>query len=365
MEILTALNDLTDPRRKQSIIYPMNEVVFVSILAAIANANNYRDMSLFCEKNLKNLKEDFGIKWKKAPSYTGMRNIIIAINENELEKILLKHAKEFLSLFNIEWLNIALDGKSVRGSYDNREGEKCRHFLVAFVEKFQLIIAQRDVTEEKTNEIPIAQRLIPELIENLSEYELMFTADPMHCQKDTISIQDGDYLLQVKDNQPTLLQACQQRASVKRSYEEGEWEIGLGHGRIDERKTTVFKGLCGYDRDKFPQVETIVKVDRRRTNKILGEMSEETSWYICTKKLDAQEAGKAVRNHWGIENRSNHVLDVTFLEDQSRIRIKPKIMCLIRAFALNILRMNGYENISQARKGFAYAFGELKNLEYI
>ena len=365
MDLLTALNDLTDSRREQSIIYPMNEVVFVSILAAIANANSYRDMNLFAKMKLENLRENYEIEWKEAPSYTGMRKILLKVDENELEKVLLKHAKEFLSLFDIEWLDIALDGKSVRGSYDKGKEEKCSHFLVAFAQEFKLIIAQRSVTEEKTNEIPIAQKVIPELIRELPEYELRFTADPMHCQKNTISIKDGEFLLQVKGNQPTLLRGCHQRASVRRNYEEGEWEIEGDHGRIDERKTTVFKGLCDYDKDKFPRVETVIKVERKRTNQISGKMSKEISWYISTRELTAKEASKGVRDHWGIENRANHVLDVTFLEDQSRIRVKPKIMCLIRAFALNILRMNEYENIAQARKSFAYAFEELKDLDHI
>lgn len=365
MSLLTALNNLTDKRRIQSIIYPMNEVVFVSILATIANANGYRDMSLFAGMKLENLRRDYEIEWKQAPSYTGMRKILLKVDENGLEKILLTHAKEFLKLFDIEWLDIALDGKSVRGSHDNRKEEKCAHFLVAFVQEFKLIIAQRNVTEEKTNEIPIAQKVVPELLNELSDYKLRFTADPMHCQKNTILIEKGEFLLQVKGNQSRLLQACQQRASVKRDYEEGEWSFETGHGRIDERKATVFRRLCDYDKDKFPRVETVIKVERRRTKQISGKTTKETSWYISTREVSAEEATKEVRNHWGIENRSNHVLDVTFLEDQSRIRVKPKIICLIRAFALNILRMNGHKNIAQARKGYAYAFDELKELEYL
>ena len=343
----------------------MNEIVFTSILAILSNANSYRDINIFCSKKKDFLKEKYEIEWNSPPAYTTIRSILLMVNQKELEQIMNEHVFEYLRLFNIDWLNISLDGKSFRGSYDNYTETQRKHFLTGFIHKFNLIISQRDVTKRKTNEIPIAQELIPELVKDMSKYKLMFTMDAMHCQKGTIEIEGADYILQVKENQAGLLQVCQQRGSVKRGYEVGRWDIGKGHGRIEKRRVTVYEGLNSYDEEKFKQVKTVIKVERKRRVIRQGEESIEESWYVSTEHLVHAQAGTLIRNHWGIENKSNHVLDVTFLEDKSRIRVKPEIFGLLRAIALNILRMNGVENITAKRKELSYSEKDLLQMKHL
>jgi predicted transposase YbfD/YdcC len=289
---------------------------------------------------------------------------LLIVKIKELEKVMREHVKEFIKFFKESELDVAFDGKSIRGSYDRYKELDARHLLICFIQQFGLIIAQRDVTEDKTNEIPVAQNVIPEMIEEFKEYELQFSADAMHCQEDTISIDGGDFVLQVKDNQSKLLQACQQRASVDSDYEVGRWESNKGHGRLEKRRTSVYKNLCKYDKEKFTNVATVVRTERTRIESLTGEVGKETSWHVSTRELGVKEAGKAVRGHWGIENRVNNVLDNTFLEDRSRIRIKPEIFCLLRAIALNILRMNEVDNIAQKRKELSYSEKDMLELQY-
>jgi len=120
--------------------------------------------------------------------------------------------------------------------------------------------------------------------------------------------------------------------------------------RIESRKVEVFIAPALTDDEKWNLVKVVVKVERYRQvfdTKIKSwKNSDETSFYISTIVLSAQEFCQAIRNHWGIENRNHYVRDVTMGEDKSRIRINPNIFAKLRSFALNILRKNDVENVS-------------------
>ncbi len=120
--------------------------------------------------------------------------------------------------------------------------------------------------------------------------------------------------------------------------------------RIESRKVEIFIAPILTDDVKWTLVKVVVKVERYRqvfdTKTKTWKNSDETSFYISTSGLSAQEFCQAIRNHWGIENRNHHVRDVTMGEDKSRIRTNPHIFAKLRSFALNILRKNKVENVS-------------------
>lgn len=120
--------------------------------------------------------------------------------------------------------------------------------------------------------------------------------------------------------------------------------------RIESRKVEVFIAPTLTDDEKWSPAKVAVKVERHRqvfdTKAKVWKNSDETSFYISTIVLGAEEFCQAIRNHWGIENRNHHVRDVTMGEDKSRIRINPNIFAKLRSFALNILRKNNVKNVS-------------------
>ena len=160
----------------------------------------------------------------------------------------------------------------------------------------------------------------------------------------------NEVIVQVKDNQKSLLKDCQRIAQTSTPDEVYQEPVIKTRNRIESRKVEIFVSPVLTDLQKWDLVEVVVKVERYRqlfeTKSKSWKNSDETSFYISTIVLSAQEFCHAIRNHWGIENRNHHVRDVTMGEDRSRIRTNPHIFARLRSFALNILRKNNVENIS-------------------
>jgi predicted transposase YbfD/YdcC len=160
----------------------------------------------------------------------------------------------------------------------------------------------------------------------------------------------NEVIAQVKDNQKSLLKDCQRIAQTSTPDEIYQEPVTKTRNRIESRKVEIFVSPTLTDEQKWDLVEVVVKVERYRqlfdTKSKTWKNSDETSFYISTIVLSAQEFCHAIRNHWGIENRNHHVRDVTMGEDRSRIRTNPHIFAKLRSFALNILRKNNVENVS-------------------
>lgn len=367
MTLLTALNNLTDCRRKQAQKYELENIVFLSILAIIANANSYRDIATFIKNNFKYLNKKLKLKWKDPPAYTTIRNILLGVNHKELDKVMYEHVLNYLEENNLNDLHIAIDGKSLRGSFDAKKEKDNIHILYAFITKYQLILSQRNVTKLKTNEIPVAQ----EMIKRIDMDNVVYSMDALHCQSKTIlevKKKEQDILVQVKENQKELLRNCQTRTRVKRDIDRYRTKEKQ-HGRMEEREYSLYKGLTNtYDGD-FRGIKSVIRVDRKRSyfsKEQLRDMhSSERSYYICTKDITAKESANIIRRHWEIENCCNNVLDTSFQEDRSRIRISPEIMATLRAMGLNVLRMNNCNNVRQTRMEMAWNRYKLSGLKYL
>jgi predicted transposase YbfD/YdcC len=162
----------------------------------------------------------------------------------------------------------------------------------------------------------------------------------------------GNFLLaQVKDNQPTLAATLQTLSAARPSIDRIDTIDRHGHGRYEHRTVEVFDvaGRLGPDWDGL--IVSAARVTRftlhKDTKSGLWHPTEEVSYYACQTALRAAEFAAAIRSHWHIENRCNHVRDVTFLEDASRIRTKPGHFARIRSIVLNLVRANGATNVKQ------------------
>jgi len=160
----------------------------------------------------------------------------------------------------------------------------------------------------------------------------------------------NDVIVQVKGNQKTLHNDCQTIAATTRPTEVYQEPVTKTRNRLERRRVEIFISPTLTDAAQWSLVQAVVKVQRFRqcldTKTNTWKNSDETSFYISTIILSAQEFCHAIRNHWGIENRNHYVRDVSMGEDKSRIRTNPHIFAKLRSSALNIMRKNDVQNVS-------------------
>jgi len=186
LKFLELLSGINDPRRDQGKKWQLAPLLLATILAILSGANSYRKVHSFIETHRKQLNKLLGTNWKTAPAYNSIRTIFQALDALELDRVFRLHAAGLneMSSDNEEPEKeqdmpcVAVDGKTLRHSFDAFNDKKAAHVLSAFAVDGALILGHLEVGE-KTNEIPAAQQLIKEL--GLEDH--LFTMDALHCQK--------------------------------------------------------------------------------------------------------------------------------------------------------------------------------------
>lgn len=176
---LFLLATITDPRRAEGKLYKLQHVLLFSILAVVSGANSYRTIHTFIETHLRKLKKVFKIKWKKAPCYSEIRFVLQNLNPDDVEKAFREHAATLNHRDDADAAySIGIDGKTLRRSFDAMNDVKAKQVLNAFAADTLLVLAHIEI-DEKSNEIPAAQKLF----EELDLADCIVTLDAMHCQK--------------------------------------------------------------------------------------------------------------------------------------------------------------------------------------
>ncbi len=182
LDFLKLLSQIPDPRRAQGKKWQLGPVLVATILAALSRATSYRKVHSFIEMHRKRLNKAFGFGWKKAPAYSAIRTILHSLDPDEVERVFRRHAAMLSSGDagqDVEALPVvAIDGKTLRHSFDAFNDRKAAHVLGAFAVDDVLILGHLQV-DDKSNEIPAAQQMI----EALALEGRLFTLDAMHCQK--------------------------------------------------------------------------------------------------------------------------------------------------------------------------------------
>jgi predicted transposase YbfD/YdcC len=338
--LLDHLGRIEDTRQSWKVAYPLREVLLLVVCGTIASGDDYEDIVDWGEAHLSFLR-GFADFYHGIPCADWLRTVMNRIDPDLF-------AACFSSWVAECWPGrpdlVAIDGKTSRRSHDRKNGQKALHLVSAFASSSRLVLGQEAV-DEKSNEITA----IPALLQRLDLEGALVSIDAMGCNPtiaEAIIAAKADYLLAVKDNQPTL------HADIKSYFDtapSGEVErsetVGKEHGRLEMRAHSVSHTVDWYASERsypgaprFPKLVTIGMVESRIER---GEKIEtERRSYISSRVLSAEAFGVAVRSHWAIENNLHWTLDVTFNEDQSRLRAGhgARNMAVVRHFALNLVR---------------------------
>jgi hypothetical protein len=177
--LLEALSEVPDPRRAEGKPYPLAPLLLFTVLALLSGARSYRGILTFMKQRRELLNSLFGTELKRAPSLNTLRTVLQALDDSTLEAAFRRHAQGLLASIAVgEPRFIALDGKTLKGSFDHLNDRKAAQTLSAFASEAALLLAH-SVIEEKSNAIPAAQALIGEL----GLTGVVFTVDALHCQK--------------------------------------------------------------------------------------------------------------------------------------------------------------------------------------
>lgn len=185
--LLMALQDVPDPRRAQGRRYPLPHLLLFTVLALLSGARSYRGIITFLEQRRCHLNRHFGVDLKRAPAVNTLRTVLQSLDTEALEAVFRQHAKTLLATGEAageaagaaaSWPVIALDGKTLRRSFDHLNDRKAAQTLTAFACKSAIVLAHTEI-DEKSNEIPAAE----EMIRALGLSGVVYTADAMHCQK--------------------------------------------------------------------------------------------------------------------------------------------------------------------------------------
>jgi predicted transposase YbfD/YdcC len=344
---------LPDPRSKSGQRYPLAYLLTCLVAALLCNCNSTKAVGEWCQERCTLLEDWFGPRRFLCPSASLYRRLLPRLSAEHLEWALADWLRHTLQSADDE--PIALDGKSVKGA--GAAEHKAPHLLSFCTHHTQEIILQVRV-DEKTNEIPVAQQLLP----CLPVAGRVYTADAMHTQVDfvwVVQVLQGDVVLTVKDNQPTLL------ADLVTYFQDTDARYQMAKttdyhkGRIEVRQIKVSTELTGFLATRWPGILQVAQLTRTVTTRRTGKTTQETVYLITTlspAKASPERLLALVRGHWSIENSLHYVRDVTFGEDRSRLRTghAPQIMAALRNLAITLLHRAHFFEMASARRHFAY-----------
>jgi DDE_Tnp_1-associated len=170
---------IPDPRRRQGRRYPLAHLLLFSVLAVLAGATSYRGILVFIAVHRERLNATFGARFRRAPAVNTLRSLFQALDPADLEAAFREHARALGEKAPVSGSRvIALDGKTLRRSFDHLNDAAAAHVLSAFAGETGLILAHQEV-RDAPDEVPAVQALIGDL----GVRGVLFTADALHCQK--------------------------------------------------------------------------------------------------------------------------------------------------------------------------------------
>ena len=349
---LNHFKDLPDPRQLGKVIYPLDEVLLLCLLAVLAGAEAFVDIARFGEKKIDLLRR-FRSCRDGTPSHDQLGDIFATLDADKFQRCFVSWVA---SLTGAAAEVIAVDGKTVRRSYQRKGAKAPIHMVSAFAARQRLVLGQVKVAE-KSNEIVA----IPALLGMLVIEGAIVSIDAMGCQRhiaEQIVDKKADYVLALKGNQGTLredveLFAAEQQANgFKDTHVSRDQTVDGDHGRIETRTYTVFHDVDWLqERHDWPGLKAVVMVES--TRELVDKVERETRFYLTSLVWLAHQIGPVIRSHWAIENSLHWVMDMIFRDDECRVRTNhaPANFTTIKHMAHNLIRRaKGRESFRLKRK---------------
>jgi predicted transposase YbfD/YdcC len=336
---LDYFKDLPDPRQRGKVVYPLDEVLLLCLLAVLGGAETFVDIARFGEKKIALLRR-FRPFRDGTPSHDHLGDIFATLDAEQFQRCFVAWVA---GLTGASADVIAIDGKALRRSYQKKGAKLPIYMVSAFAARQRLVLGQVKVAE-KSNEIVA----IPKLLAMMAIEGAIVTIDAIGCQRSIaqqIVDAKADYVLALKGNQTTLredveLFVTEQKANGFKDSKVSRHETVDGdHGRIETRTyTAIHEVVWLQERHQWPSLKAVIMVESTRE---IGEKIErETRFYITSLVWLAHQLGPVVRSHWAVENSLHWVMDMIFRDDECRIRTEnaPANFTTIKHIAHNLIR---------------------------
>jgi predicted transposase YbfD/YdcC len=341
--IETCFADLDDPRVSGRCDHKLMDIIIIAICAVICDADDWVAVETFGQVKEAWLRQFLELP-NGIPSHDTFGRVFAALDAEAFQTSFTRWVE---AVFHItKGQVIAIDGKTCRRSYDKGIGKEAIHMVSAWAQHNGIVLGQRKV-DDKSNEITA----IPELLKLLNVTGCIVTIDAMGCQKKivkTIRDNHADYVLCVKENQGNLYQDIEDwfqyadQVNFKDMNHSHDRTVNKGHGRIEIRDCWVVSDPLAFEyirhHEGWVDLTSIARVVRQR--RVGDKETTETAYYISSLPNKADLLLLCSRAHWSVENSLHWVLDVTFREDESRVRVgnAPQNLAVLRHLALNILK---------------------------
>src|SRR3954467_13194658 len=344
--LITELASIEDPRRAWKIEHRLIDILVIAVCAVLGEAETFEDIALHGRCKQAWLRGFLALP-NGIPSHDTFRRVFTLIDPDAFERSFLAWVRAVFRPEEGAPRQVAIDGKTVRGSFDRKKGRSPLHLVSAYATERGLVLAQRGA-ETKGGELAV----IPELLDGLDLRGCLVSLDALACQPaiaERIVGRGGDYLLALKGNRKKA------HAEVKAWFAANAFALGAslrpffdafddGHGRLVRRRVfacpdvTVFTALKGW-----PGLRAVLAVETIRGIPGRGKVTAEIRHYLSSAALPPEALAAAIRNHWRVENGLHWVLDVVFREDVSRVRERnaARNLALLRKVALNLARADG------------------------
>jgi len=370
MDRLISLADafitIQDPRIDRTKKHNLVDILMITLCATICGVEGWEEIEIFAEEREEWFKGFLELP-NGIPSHDTIYRVFSRINPKELNATLIRWTSGLNQ--SVEGKVVAIDGKTLRGSFDAATGKGALHVVSAWVEENDLVLGQV-AAEGKGHELT----KIPELLRLLELKNAIVTIDAIGCQKEIVRIirkeNKADYVIALKKNQLNIhdeVVAFFKLAEKNDFFTSDTFEtVEKGHGRIETRLCTCLDvaGELEHVAKGWEDLRTVVKV--HSTREIQGRTEEQTRYFISSLPCNAKLAAKAVRTHWSIENSLHWRLDMTFKEDASRIRKDnaPENMATMRRIAFSLAKARTPKKMTVKRARFRMALNWKFALEH-
>jgi predicted transposase YbfD/YdcC len=333
---------LTDPRMERTRRHELLNMIILALCGTIAGADGWVEIA-----NYAKTKRPFFRRFLDLPHGTPSHDTFGRVFARLDPTALLQCVQSWLAALRHSLAGeiVAIDGKTLRGSFDRAAEQSPLHLVNAWAGEARLMLGQVAV-DSKSNEITA----IPQLLELLDLKGATVTLDAMGCQKEiaaAIRVKEAHYVLKLKDNHPKLCEAVQDifakfAADDYTDPQLRQWRTReRGHGRDEYREYLIAPAPVDLvQREEWKDLTSIGMVYKLRND---GTRESETaSYYLCSGPPKVKAFARAARDHWGVENSLHWSLDVTFAEDRSRVRTEhgPANLALLRRLSLSIIKQD-------------------------